>query len=577
MNATISTRLTIPRLNIHSYTRAAIGMAVLAALCTCMSPTPSFAAEEPLLNGRVSSSRGGPLAGIPVRAHRENSNITVSVYTNRQGEYSFPEWSEVAPGSYNVAIELPDFEHVNREAVMLTSGKATRLDFTLQSRQPLLSEATAAEIAVALPGSDDMKFLLTQCSNCHSLQRALRNPHTKQEWAQIISRMAGERRVSRDAPGTRAYGQKRFLEPLADYLASIRGPGSSDQLPFQLRPRPTGEASTGIVVTEYDILRGGRRELSMLRGDRRFAWPHDIIVDANYGWYTDHFSYVLGRLDKKTGEVKEFPYSIPSGSGRVRAPAGQARAGNPGGGSHDLTFDPQGNVVFGLRGATISFNPKTEQFTPRTSGSNMFGMDTAGNVWHTDDEGTLYKIDMGSGEVREYTIPPNEGTYDMEVDSQGRSILNVWREGKIGMFDPRTEEYADFPTPTPQSGPRRGEIDAQDRLWVGLYFAGRIGMFDANKGEVKEFPLIPGTKPFGPPFLAPYSVSVDNKNQLVWATDFNDSRIFRFDMRTEKTTEFFMPAPYEVRDLTVDRTADRPTLWIPAYRPPSKMVKVQVR
>ena len=48
-------------------------------------------------------------------------------------------------------------------------------------------------------------------------------------------------------------------------------------------------------------------------------------------------------------------------------------------------------------------------------------------------------------------------------------------------------------------------------------------------------------------------------------------------MRTEKTTEYFMPLPYEVRDLTVDRTADRPTLWIPAYRPPSKMVKVQIR
>ncbi len=577
MNATISTRLTIPRLNIHSYTRAAILMAVVAAACACVSPDASFAAEAPLLNGRVSSSSGGPLAGIPVRAHRQNSNITVSVYTNSRGEYSFPDWSNVAPGSYDVAIELPDFEHVNREAVLLTAGKTARLNFTLQSRQPLLSEATAAEIAIALPGSDDMKFLLTQCSNCHSLQWAFRNPHTKEEWVQIISQMAGERRISRNAPGTSAYGQKRFLEPLAEYLASIRGPGSSDQLPFQLRPRPTGEASTGIVVTEYNIPRGGRRELSMLRGDRQFAWPHDIIVDANYGWYTDHFSYVLGRLDKKTGEVKEFPYPIPAGSGRIREPAGQGRAGNPGGGSHDLKFDPQGNVVFGLRKATISFNPQTEQFTPRTSGSNMFGMDPAGNVWHTNDEGTLYKVNMESGEVLEYTIPPNDGTYDMEVDSQGRSILNVWRNGKIGMFDPRTEEYGDFPTPTPQSGPRRGEMDAQDRLWVGLYFAGRLGMFDANKGEIKEFPLVPGSKPFGPPFPAPYSTSVDNKNQWVWTTDFNNSRIFRFDMRTEKTTEFFMPAPYEVRDLTVDRTADRPTVWIPAYRPPSKMVKVQVR
>ena len=98
-----------------------------------------------------------------------------------------------------------------------------------------------------------------------------------------------------------------------------------------------------------------------------------------------------------------------------------------------------------------------------------------------------------------------------------------------------------------------------------------------TKERSRNFHWFPARSLFGPPFPAPYSTSVDDKNQLVWATDFNNSRIFQLDMKTEKTTEFFMPAPYEVRDLTVDRTANRPTVWIPAYRPPSKMVKVQVR
>ena len=258
------TSKTSARLNITRYSQSAILMVALAA--ACLSPAVSFAAEVPLINGRVIASSGRVLAGIPVRAHRENSNITVSVYTDSRGEYSFPVWSDVSPGSYAVAIAVPDLEHVRREAVTLSAGKTLRLDFTLQPRQPLLSEVTAAEIVIALPGSDDQKFLLTQCSNCHSLQWTLKDPHTKEDWVQIISRMAGERRISRDALGTRAYGQKRFLEPLADYLASIRGPGSSDQLPFKLRPRPTGDASTGIVVTEYDIPRGGSRELYMLRG-----------------------------------------------------------------------------------------------------------------------------------------------------------------------------------------------------------------------------------------------------------------------------------------------------------------------
>jgi len=49
-----------------------------------------------------------------------------------------------------------------------------------------------------------------------------------------------------------------------------------------------------------------------------------------------------------------------------------------------MTFDPQGNVVFGMGGGTVRFNPRTEEFTPWASGSNMFGMDPAGNVWYLD-------------------------------------------------------------------------------------------------------------------------------------------------------------------------------------------------
>jgi hypothetical protein len=505
----------------------------------------------------------------------------VSVYTNSRGDYSFPGWSDLSAGSYSIGIDLPDFAPVRREAVTLSAGKTARLDFALESRQPSITDATASEIVAALPGSNDQKHLLIQCDNCHSLQFALRTPRTKEGWTQIIRRMAGERAVSRETPGTRAFGQKKYVEPLAEYLASVRGPGSSDQIPFQLRPRPTSEAATRLVVTEYDIPRGGNRDLSILRGDRRFVWPHDIVLDPKspYAYYTDHFSYRLGRLDRRTGETREFPYTLLPGMGREGmgiVAEGQGRAGNPGGGAHDMAFDPDGNVVFGMGGGTVRFNPRTEEFSRWASGSNMFGIDPAGKVWYLDKG--LHKLDLKSGEVTNYTVPDgtDDDTYDMETDAQGRSIMNLYRLGKIGVFDPRTEEYAAYPTLTPGSGPRRGEMDARGRSWMGLYWAGRIGMFDPNKREVTEYAVIPGNKPYTPPFPSPYTVAVDDKNQIVWTNDFNSSRIYRLDMKTAESTEFFMPAPYEVRDLTVDKTASRPTLWIPAYRPPSRMVKVQV-
>jgi streptogramin lyase len=206
----------------------------------------------------------------------------------------------------------------------------------------------------------------------------------------------------------------------------------------------------------------------------------------------------------------------------------------------------------------------------------MFGLDPQNGVWSVVDEGELSRLDTRTGEIKKYQLPAVDGIYDHEVDSKGRSIINVWDEAKFRLFDPKTEKFTDYPTPTPQSGPRRGDMDSKDRQWVGLYWAGLLGMFDANTGEVKEYDIVPDSKPFGPPFPAPYSAAVDEKNQFVWTSDFNSSRIYRFDMKTERMTEYFMPLPYEVRDLTVDKTAARPTVWIPAYRPPSKMVKIHM-
>jgi virginiamycin B lyase len=570
------------------YAMAAVLVGVLAGFWSGGSSRGVAAAEETLLSGKVVSSTGDRLAGIPVRARRANSTIAVTVYTNGEGDYAFPEWSDLGrvqkdppSTSYSIAIELPDFEPA-RQQVTLNAGSTAKGDFTLRPRQPSIADATASEIVAALPGTDEQKHLLIQCDNCHSLQFALRTSRTKDQWTEIIRRMAGERAITRETPGTRAFGQKKYVEPLADYLASIRGPGSSNELPFKLRPRPTAAASTRLVITEYDIPRAGQRDLNILRGDRRFVWPHDILLDpkSDYAYYTDHFSFNLGRLNRRTGEVKEFPYTLLSGMGREEmgiVGERQARAGNPGGGSHDMAWDPDGNVVFGMGGGTVRFNPRTETFTPWASGSNMFGIDPAGTVWYLDKG--LHALNMKSGNVKDYVVPEgtDDDTYDMETDGKGRSIMNLWRLGRIGVFDPKSQQWTTYPTPTPGSGPRRGEIDARGRAWMTLYWAGRIAMFDPDTHDIKEYPIMAGNKAYTPPFASPYSLSVDDKNQFVWTNDFNTGRIYRVDIKTGESTEYLMPAPYEVRDLTVDENAGRPTVWIPVYRPPSRMVKVQIR
>jgi len=540
-------------------------------------PGAALAADNSLLTGKVVSTTGEPLAGIPIKAHRDNSKITVAVYTDTKGEYSFPDWSDLTPGGYKIAIELPDFEGV-AQPVSVAAGKSAKADFTLKSKPLAYEDATVSEIVAALPGTDHQKTLFSQCGNCHTLQWALRAPRTKDEWVVIIKRMAG-RAADMHQPGTYAYSQKQFIEPLAEYLAQIRGPGSSDVIPFKQRPRPTIAAATNLVVTEYGLPRGGAHELYMIRGDRRFVWPHDVIMNDKHVYYTDHFSYVLGRLDLKTGEGVELPFALPGGAGRGSRNELDGRAGDPGGGAHELQFDRYGNVIVGMDNGTVKYDPKTGRFMSWAVGSPMFGVDKEGNVWSSRTQGELNKIDVSSEVLKPvtYLIPKNGGIYDMDTDSKGRTHLYIWREGKMGLFDPEKVAYSEYKTPTPMAGPRRGKIDAQDRLWAAEFFAGQVLMFDADKKELKEYPLIPGVKPFTAPYAAPYSTSPDDKHNIVWTNDFNASRLYKIDMTTGQSTEYMTPSNYELRDLKVDSEAPRPTVWLPSYRPPAMMVKVQVR
>ncbi len=560
------------------YVGTAFTALAIAAAYAFVPPGAALAADgASLLAGKVVSSTGEALAGIPIKAHRDNSPITVAVYTDAKGEYSFPTWSDLTPGSYSVGIELPDFEHT-AQPVAVAEGKPAKIDFTLKSKPLAYEDATASEIIAALPGTDQQKTLFSQCSNCHTLQWALAVPRPKEDWVRVVKKMSG--RAAEDVtPGTYAFSQVQFIEPLADYLTSIRGPGSSDKIPFKQRPRPTDAASTNLVVTEYALPRGGERELYMLRGDRRFVWPHDVINDDKYAYYTDHFSYMLGRIDVKTGEAKEMPFPLPQGAGRTVAVA-DGRPGQPGGGAHELQFDHQGNVIVGMDNGTVKYDPKTGQFMGWAAGRAMFGLDPDGNVWNLARNGSgLIKIDTHNETLNReiFQIPKNMGIYDTDTDSKGRTMLYIWREGKIGIFDPKTAKYDEYKTPTPMAGPRRGQIDGKDRLWAAEFYAGQLMMFDPDKKEMKEYPLIPGTKPYTAPFAEPYSASADDKNQIVWTHDFSSDRLYRVDMNTGQSTEFMTPSNYEVRDLKVDTAAPRPTVWIPAYRPPSKLVKIQVR
>src|ERR1700704_2622509 len=183
------------------YLGTALTAVAMAAAYAFVSPSAPLAAEAASpLAGKVVSSTGETLAGIPIKAHRDNSAVTVAVYTDAKGEYSFPAWSDLTPGSYSVGIDLPDFEHA-AQPVAVAEGKAAKADFTLKAKPLAYEDATASEIIAGLPGTDQQKVLFSQCSNCHTLQWALQAGRTKEDWVRVIKKMAGNA-AERTTPGT---------------------------------------------------------------------------------------------------------------------------------------------------------------------------------------------------------------------------------------------------------------------------------------------------------------------------------------------------------------------------------------
>src|SRR3989442_8245706 len=95
---------------LYRYALAALLMIALASMYSHISPSNFTAAEDSLMSGKVVASDGHPLAGVPVRAHRQNSNMAVTVYTNNSGDYSFSRWSHFSSRAPFISIVLPDFE-----------------------------------------------------------------------------------------------------------------------------------------------------------------------------------------------------------------------------------------------------------------------------------------------------------------------------------------------------------------------------------------------------------------------------------------------------------------------------------
>src|SRR5947208_9860848 len=124
-----------------------------AALLLAPAMQPVCAQDEPVLTGTVSSEAEGNMEGVVVTAARPGSIVRVSVTTDAQGRYAFPQ-NRLLPGEYSISIRAVGYEVDAPTTAVVEAEKTTTTDIKLNKTKNLAGQHTNAEWMMSIPGTE---------------------------------------------------------------------------------------------------------------------------------------------------------------------------------------------------------------------------------------------------------------------------------------------------------------------------------------------------------------------------------------------------------------------------------------
>ncbi|HXA23315.1 MAG TPA: hypothetical protein VNW90_13560 [Acetobacteraceae bacterium] len=357
----------------------------------------------------------------------------------------------------------------------------------------------ATQAQPRLPDGPAKAVVETACLSCHDPVRISNAGYNRQDWQNIVHMMLN---VGAPVPPEQ-------VGALTEYLVK--------NFPEKPKPPPSLIAgSAEVEIREWVVPTPGAR-------------PHDPLAYPDGSiWYTGHMANVLGRLDPRTGQFKEYHPDTPSS------------------GPHGLVADKDGNIWFtgNFAGYIGKFDPRTGRFTdyklpdPKARDPHTPMFDRRGILWFTVQGANMVgRLDPATGEIKLVSSPtPKSNPYGMVISSQDIPWFCEFGSNKLASIDPDTMEIHEHVLPNEGSRPRRIAITPDDVIWYSDYARGYLGRFGTKTGDVKEFasPGGPNSLPYGIVYLKSavwYSESGVRPNTLV-----------RFDPATAKFRTWPIPS-----------------------------------
>ena len=345
-------------------------------------------------------------------------------------------------------------------------------------------------------GPSKARFAAT-CDGCHDINR-IRVGYTAEGWLSVVRMMQN---VNAPVPAEE-WGA------MTDYLIKN----------FPERSRPPAAIIDGPVKADirmWDVPTLGSR-------------PHDPLAARDSSiWWTGQLANKLGRLDPKTGAIREYTLKSPLT------------------GPHGLAEDKSGNIWFTGNSAALigKLDPSTglvTEYPLPDSGAkdpHTLKFDQSGMLWFTVQQAnTIGRLDPATGVIKLVTSPtPKSRPYGLKINAQGVPVVVEFGTNKIATIDPQTMAIKEYALPNPAARPRRLAIDPDGMVWYADFSRGYLGRLDLATGDVKEWPSPSGAK------SEPYGIVFTNK--AVWYSESaaKPNTIVRFDPVTEKFQSWAIP------------------------------------
>jgi virginiamycin B lyase len=526
---------------------SAVAAAALFHVAGASAQTPTA------ISGTVSSAQEGPMEGVIVTAKRDGAHISVSVVSDDKGHYAFPA-NRLEPGHYNIKIRAIGYILGGRATTDVGAGKAANLDLKLDKTDNIAPQMTSAEWLTSMPGTDEQKAFLQDCTTCHTLIRPLSSGFTAADFMKIIPRMgtyapgSQPQRPQKLLPGPR--GNRGIVDAAkvkaaAEYLASVNlSKNESYEYPLVKFPRPKGRA-THVIYTTYDL-------------PRPEAMPHDVVYLNGNVWYTDFGSQFVGKMDPKTGKVVDYPIPVL----KPDEPKGVLELKPDQDGNLWASMMYQGGIA---RVDTKTGDVKTYKVPEQWQGPNTQESMVSPAHWHVDgyvwtnnqQDHSILRVNVKTGEWENLGVLKDAkgrtiNGYDIPTDKDNNLYLLEFGGTKIGKIDAKTKTLQTWDPDLPHARPRRGHFDENGVLWYAEYGSNAVGRFDPKTQAITEWQM-------QVKWQMPYDALANKKGDVYTGSVMSD-RIVRLDPKTGQQIVYLLPSSTNIRRVNFDD--DHGALWV---------------